>query len=444
MNFDLNSLHLSGLLLAGGGMTALIAGWSHVKGWFAYAASALVITAELEDGLSRVLMRYIKDNFYEVRGGKSKYLDRTLFLDFLGCNGIVPFHHLLKHGIYLRKWCILFVSPGGSLSLRSFRGMLNFDDLVATAVREYNMTLKESNDRVESRFYVHRVMGTEKTLAGGMDKLAAPRKRVNGDSSEDISVGSYLNNMLDLSKDRSFAYPDISFQKSCEDDAFKHLYFDDEVLHNVAQSQQWYQSRNWYKDRGIPWRRGWMCWGGGGTGKSSISKAVAQLLGIPLYHYHLSTLSDQEFLEEWHNMSAPCVALFEDFDTVFHGRESMTQHKTLTFECILNALSGVDTVNGVFLVITTNHIEHIDPALGVETINGSVSTRPGRIDAVTKFGFLSHKNRVLMARSILGDWPEEADRLVAYEGDLTPAQFQEMLIQRAFDLSAQPKLQPVA
>lgn len=78
------------------------------------------------------------------------------------------------------------------------------------------------------------------------------------------------------------------------------------------------------------------------------------------------------------------IALIEDIDGVFHGRQNVLrgesgQGSRLTFDCVLNCLSGVQTADGVFTVITTNHLELVDPALGRPMASGDAS-RPGRLD----------------------------------------------------------------
>jgi chaperone BCS1 len=51
----------------------------------------------------------------------------------------------------------------------------------------------------------------------------------------------------------------------------------------------------------------------------------------------------------------------------------------ITFSGLLNALDGVAAQEGKVLVMTTNHVERLDPAL----------VRPGRIDIRCYFGLAS-------------------------------------------------------
>jgi len=199
--------------------------------------------------------------------------------------------------------------------------------------------------------------------------------------------------------------------------------------------KRWMKMRDWYIERGIPWRKGVLAHGRGGTGKSSLARVIAKELGIPIYRYFLSTLSDHEFVDAWKSMNKPCVALLEDFDSVFDGRESTTEHKALSFDVVLNTLSGVGDSSGVILYVTTNRLDKIDPAMGVpdEDAEGGMSTRPGRIDQILEINHMSQENRRKMVAHILRDWPDLID--VTYQkaahGDITPSQLQEMCIQAA-------------
>lgn len=150
---------------------------------------------------------------------------------------------------------------------------------------------------------------------------------------------------------------------------------------------RWRSLKDWYLSKGIPWRRGHLLYGPPGTGKTALVRALAQEADMPVFCYDLSTLSNEYFMSCWEEMqeSAPCIALIEDIDGVFHGRENVLasqdgMRSSLTFDCLLNALGGIQTADGVFVVITTNKPELLDEALG-KPKNGK-STRPGRIDRV--------------------------------------------------------------
>ena len=163
-------------------------------------------------------------------------------------------------------------------------------------------------------------------------------------------------------------------------------------------------------------------------------------------------------------MNVPCIALIEDIDNVFHGRENVARKNSgmfgmmvgpttkkdgdshddkgrglmtppLTFDCLLNCLDGVERSDGIFTVVTTNDISKIDPALGQprKLPNGEVefiSTRPGRVDKAVELGHMENPDKKKMARRILGCYGKQYLEMLHFvdrfpELPETPAQFQE-------------------
>jgi hypothetical protein len=238
----------------------------------------------------------------------------------------------------------------------------------------------------------------------------------------------------------------------------------------IREIQLWRTSREWYQERGIPWKRGWLCYGPPGTGKTALARAFAEELDMPIFVYNLGELSNGEFMKAWSEMQAnvPCVALIEDVDNVFHGRENVTkkglgslffgrkkkkdnQHDEeseegrslglLSFDTLLNCLDGVERCDGVFTIITTNDVSKVDPALGQprtlpDGATEFISTRPGRIDKAIELTYMDAGDKKLMARRILGQYEDEYLEMLGFidrypELQETPAQFQERCAQIA-------------
>src|SRR5260370_20205053 len=71
------------------------------------------------------------------------------------------------------------------------------------------------------------------------------------------------------------------------------------------------------------------------------------------------------------------ILLLEDIDCAFIKRKRASgKEGGLTFSGLLNALDGVASPEGRVIVMTTNHMERLDPAL----------IRPGRADVKLYFG----------------------------------------------------------
>ena len=107
----------------------------------------------------------------------------------------------------------------------------------------------------------------------------------------------------------------------------------------------------------------------------------------------------------------------------------------LTFDGLLNCIDGVERSDGVFIVLTTNNIEKIDPSLGRPKSNEKeLSTRPGRIDRVVELKPMDKECRLLFAKKLLSGYNEEIEKFVLLgEGD-TGAQFQDRCAKRALEL----------
>ena len=90
----------------------------------------------------------------------------------------------------------------------------------------------------------------------------------------------------------------------------------------------------------------------------------------------------------------------------------------------------VEGADGVLLVVTTNHIEDIDSALGRPESDGR-STRPGRIDRAVHLSALDEDCRRRIALRILADCPHEVDAVVAAGNGDSGAKFQDRCAQIA-------------
>ncbi|KAJ5043551.1 hypothetical protein NUH16_000340 [Penicillium rubens] len=147
-------------------------------------------------------------------------------------------------------------------------------------------------------------------------------------------------------------------------------------------------TQKWYADRGIPYQRGYLLYGPPGTGKSSFSLSLAGEFELDIYTLQLSGISDSKLMKLFSELPPHCIVLLEDVDAAGMGRrdDSDTDQEdkstsAVTLSGLLNVLDGVSSQEGRVLVMTTNHIEHLDEAL----------IRPGRADKKVYFQ-LADKN----------------------------------------------------
>ncbi|PWN35781.1 P-loop containing nucleoside triphosphate hydrolase protein [Meira miltonrushii] len=144
-----------------------------------------------------------------------------------------------------------------------------------------------------------------------------------------------------------------------------------------------------FKERNIPYRRGYLFYGEPGSGKSSLCHALASAIDRSIYVMNLAenSLSDHRFNSLMSSIPGGCIVLMEDIDAAFVKRTSPrppTRFRDdecgdcgtgISFSTLLNAIDGISAAEGRLLCLTTNHIEKLDHAL----------IRPGRIDLRIKF-----------------------------------------------------------
>ncbi|KAF8921114.1 BCS1 N terminal-domain-containing protein [Mucidula mucida] len=131
--------------------------------------------------------------------------------------------------------------------------------------------------------------------------------------------------------------------------------------------------RQWYAERGIPYRRGYLLHGPPGTGKTSFIQALAGAFNYDISVINLSTrgMGDDLFALLLAKAPPKTFLLIEDLDGAFNKRVQTSSdgyQSSVTFSGVLNALDGVTSGEERILFMTTNHIERLDPAL----------IRPGR------------------------------------------------------------------
>lgn len=155
-------------------------------------------------------------------------------------------------------------------------------------------------------------------------------------------------------------YKDLSTLFLKEKDSF--------LLNNTL--NRFKNNKDIYKNLGLPYKFGALLYGEPGTGKSSTINAIASFLQKDIYYIDLTNVKTNEDLKLLFNRvnkekSTNGIIVIEDIDAmtdVVHIRTEESKNSALTLECFLNLLQGTLTQDGTTFLITTNHLEKLDPA----------------------------------------------------------------------------------
>jgi len=204
-------------------------------------------------------------------------------------------------------------------------------------------------------------------------------------------------------------------------------------------------SRRRYERLGVPYHRGYLFYGPPGTGKTSLASALAANFNLSIYAINLSDFNDRTLMNAVNQVPANSVLLFEDIDCMNgskarvaateiikgvvppmpKGNESPAGSNGVTLSGLLNVLDGFYAPCNVLFVMTTNHMEALDPAL----------LRPGRIDYRLYLGGASRQQKVELYRRFFPEASEQDARtFVEVSGTTeTMAEFQGLLLSRTWN-----------
>ncbi len=213
------------------------------------------------------------------------------------------------------------------------------------------------------------------------------------------------------------------------------VFLPEEISSSIEKDAEWFFSNpEWFLQRGVPYRRGYLFYGLPGAGKTSLVTALASHFDRPIYYINLNSIADDNALmSAFLTADKNCILLMEDIDSVGITRERKPlpgwsnksaeegpkgQSAGVTLSGLLNAIDGAASAEGRLLIMTTNHPENLDSAL----------LRPGRVDAKWEFGAMLHTEALKMINAFFPEGLDYAEEIVRSHDGLTAAEWQQLLM----------------
>jgi hypothetical protein len=451
---DINTTTILG---GAAGIGLLTAFWQNVKGFLNKMVQLVFVKSDFSGTILKdIVLIYLFKNYKRVKisdrlfWGTSEYVRPNERNEAVGME-IPPVGTTFWYG---KRTIISANISYDNISISYIRGTFNVEKFSEEAIDYHNKTKKNKDWKTGyDRYKIIR-------LSGSIGKNGSRGEIYPNDLSEqktqpsaETTVGSdavkSYNSVIYDQETRYTVCKPIRWKveelgQPKKDSPVDLLSLRQNVLDAVEEAIRWRSSEEWFKQRCIPWKRGWVMHGSPGTGKTAFIRALAQELNMPIIMFDLSTMTNQDFIRHWENSMSrmPCIVLVEDIDAIFEGRKNIAAqglNQGISFDCLLNTIDGVQNTDGMFLIITTNNIDKLDPALGNPMKNGeglaSMSTRPGRIDRAIKFENLDNDGRIKMAQRIFNGMQEEKWKHLLAEGENdTGAQFQERCCRLALKL----------
>lgn len=161
------------------------------------------------------------------------------------------------------------------------------------------------------------------------------------------------------------------------------------------------ETKKWYMEHGIPWKRSYLFFGKPGAGKTSMINSLAGQFRRNVCYLSAChpEMTDDAIKNAAQRVPRNSIIVLEDVDALFEEKTRKARASSpLTFSGLLNALDGVGGVSGQIFVLTTNHRERLDPAL----------IRNGRVDVHIEF----HEATSEQMREIFKQfYPESSDTI---------------------------------
>ncbi|KAF3322031.1 putative mitochondrial chaperone BCS1-B [Carex littledalei] len=177
------------------------------------------------------------------------------------------------------------------------------------------------------------------------------------------------------------------------------------------------EGKEYYKQIGKAWKRGYLLYGPPGTGKSTMIAAIANFMEYDVYDLELTAVkTNTELRKIFIETTGKSIIVIEDIDCSLDltgkrkekkkekdddekeskklpGMEEKEENSKLTLSGLLNFIDGLWSACGGerIVIFTTNHLEKLDPAL----------IRRGRMDMHIELSYCTFEAFKVLAKNYL-------------------------------------------
>ncbi|MCU6708640.1 ATP-binding protein [Paenibacillus sp. J5C_2022] len=224
-----------------------------------------------------------------------------------------------------------------------------------------------------------------------------------------------------LEQERKGAMQDVT-----RDDVF----MEDSLKTHIYRSVDEFFSKDgaFFRQYGIPYKRGILLYGKPGNGKTTLVKSIATTVKAPIAYWQITEYTSSDSIKEVFAAAmkmAPMVLVIEDIDSMPESCRSY----------FLNTLDGASSKEGIFLIGTTNYPERIDPAL---------MNRAGRFDRAYEVKSpVEQQRHAYLIRKGLGGFlcEEQVDAAAELTEGFTYAQLGELYVSAALQMHYESEVQ---
>jgi SpoVK/Ycf46/Vps4 family AAA+-type ATPase len=262
-----------------------------------------------------------------------------------------------------------------------------------------------------------------------------------------ITNNQYIITIKNSTKNEEKLPLEITHQKWKSNVNFNNRVFPDHdnIINHI---DKFINCKEWYQEKGIPYKLTFLLQGIPGCGKTSLAKAIANYTNRHIFDVKLNDSFPLEQINEiifndsvYKDLPIPQnkkIILFEDIDAIgecvkerekkMFNEKDVDKNKdsnnsnsdilkklfnepdkksgtTNNLSYFLNMLDGINEANGVIIIISTNHKNLLDKAL----------IRPGRIDKEIEFTYI---DRIYLIKILQNFWKKSYDYIDKFMNDI--------------------------